>query len=110
MADEDLLERFRRSHPQGIFLDFDGTLSEIVAKPDQARPAPGAHSVLARMVARRDLVAVVSGRPAGDVRSLIDVPGIEVFGLYGIEGQHLGVDEDDEIRSEVERVAALVPG
>jgi trehalose 6-phosphate phosphatase len=109
MADEDLLERFRRSHPRGIFLDFDGTLSEIVARPDLARPAGGANSVLAGIVVRHDIVAVVSGRPADEVRSLIDIPGIEVFGHYGIEGKHLDMDHD-EVRSEVEKAAALATG
>jgi trehalose 6-phosphate phosphatase len=108
MADEDLLERSRRSHPRGIFLDFDGTLSEIVARPELARPAPGANSVPAGVVAHHDIVAVVSGRPAVEVRSLIDVPGIEVFGHYGIQG-HVDMDHD-EVRSEVEKAATLATG
>jgi trehalose 6-phosphate phosphatase len=110
MAEEDPLERFRRSHPRGIFLDFDGTLSEIVARPDQARPAEGARSVLTGIVARHDLVAVVSGRPADEVRSLLDVQGIEVFGHYGIEDGHLDIDRDDALRSQVEEAVAVAPG
>jgi trehalose 6-phosphate phosphatase len=110
MANEDLLERFRRSHPRGIFLDFDGTLSEIVARPDHARPAPEAHAVLAGLVANHDLVAVVSGRPGEEARSLIDVPGIEVFGHYGIEGHRLDRSQEDDVRSEVRKAMALAPG
>ena len=110
MADQDVIERLLRSQPRGIFLDFDGTLSEIVARPEDARPAAGAQSILAGLSARHDLVAVVSGRPAGEVRALLDVPGIEVFGHYGIEDDHLGLVQDAEVRSEVEQAASLVPG
>jgi trehalose 6-phosphate phosphatase len=39
---EDTLERFRRATRKGIFLDFDGTLSEIVPRPELAEPLPGA--------------------------------------------------------------------
>jgi trehalose 6-phosphate phosphatase len=108
--DEDLLERFRRSHPTGVFLDFDGTLSEIVLRPDQARAALGARVILAGLVSRHELVAVVSGRPADAVRGLIEVPGMEVFGHYGIEGAGLGMGHDDEVRTELFRAAAAVPG
>jgi trehalose 6-phosphate phosphatase len=110
MAHEDLLERFRSSPRRGIFLDFDGTLSEIVARPDQARPLPEARSVLQSLVPRHDLVAVVSGRRAEEVRAMIEVPGIEVFGHYGIEGHGLGAVEDPAIRLEVEKAAGQVEG
>jgi trehalose 6-phosphate phosphatase len=66
-----------------ILLDYDGTLSDIVARPDQARPAAGVREVLAALAGRYALVAVVSGRPTEDVASLIDVPGIRYAGHYG---------------------------
>src|SRR5207302_1813588 len=60
------------------------TLSDIVPRPDLARPRPEASDVLARLARDYAIVAVVSGRPAEEVRSFLGVPGVEVFGLYGL--------------------------
>ena len=44
--------------------------------------------MLARLAGQYAIVAIVSGRPAQEVRSLLGVPEVEVFGLYGLtEGQ-----------------------
>lgn len=110
MADQELLDRFRRSQPRGIFLDFDGTLSEIVARPDQARPLPWARSVLEELAARNDLVAVVSGRRTEDVRALIGASGIEVFGQYGIEDGGVEGVQAEEVRQALDRAARDVQG
>jgi trehalose 6-phosphate phosphatase len=110
MAQQELLERFRRGRPNGIFLDFDGTLLEIVARPDQARPIPEARPILAELARRYDLVAVVSGRRTDEVRALIESPEIEVFGHYGItESAGEGV-RSSEVLSRVNEVAGDVPG
>jgi len=69
-----------------LFLDFDGTLSPIVADPAEARPLPGVPGVLARLVGRFALVAIVSGRPLAFLaEALGPVPGLHVSGLYGLE-------------------------
>jgi trehalose 6-phosphate phosphatase len=67
-----------------VFLDFDGTLSEIAAAPELAVPEVGALDVLARMVEHVDLTVVLSGRPVDDLRRLIPVDGVELIGLYGL--------------------------
>jgi trehalose 6-phosphate phosphatase len=68
-----------------VFLDFDGSLSRIVSRPEHARPVEGARIVLATLVDRYRVVAVVSGRRSEEVAALLAVPGIRYFGLYGIE-------------------------
>lgn len=109
MAEDDLLGLFMRSRPRGIFLDFDGTLSEIVPRPDQAQPQPEARSLLAELSQRYEPVAVISGRPTSEVRALLDVPEVEVFGQYGIEhGPSGGLEAN--VRSDVEKAAADVEG
>ncbi|HEV8421605.1 MAG TPA: trehalose-phosphatase [Actinomycetota bacterium] len=110
MSNHDVLERFRRSPRRGIFLDFDGTLSEIVARPEQAEPVPQARPVLAELARRNDLVAIVSGRRTEDVRALIGVPGIEVFGQYGIEDHRLEGIQNEELKREVDQAAGQVEG
>ncbi|MFI1867351.1 trehalose-phosphatase [Streptomyces jumonjinensis] len=74
-----------------VALDFDGTLAEIVADPEQARAHPGAVPALARLAPEVASVAVVTGRPAGvAVRygGFAGVPGLDhlvVLGHYGAE-------------------------
>jgi trehalose 6-phosphate phosphatase len=103
----------------GIFTDFDGTLSEIAPTPGEAVAVPGARETLEALAGIYDLVAVISGRRAGDVASLLGRPaGVRWFGLYGLEVEGGPVDPMAEaIRErvtdlllEVEAVAALVPG
>ncbi|WP_195210229.1 trehalose-phosphatase [Actinomarinicola tropica] len=67
-----------------VFLDFDGTLSPIVADPAAAALLPGVQPVVARL-ARQVPVAVVSGRGAADVAERVGVPGIHVAGSHGFE-------------------------
>ncbi|HEY6679163.1 MAG TPA: trehalose-phosphatase [Actinomycetota bacterium] len=69
----------------GILLDFDGSLSAIVARPDDARPVEGAREVLAALAVRYRVVAVISGRRSEEVAALLDVPKVRYFGLYGLE-------------------------
>lgn len=68
----------------GVFLDFDGTLSEIVNEPGDARPIDGAVEALndlAGVVAR---VGVLSGRPVAFLEQFFP-PTLVLAGLYGLE-------------------------
>ncbi|MHA7652400.1 trehalose-phosphatase [Mycobacterium sp. ML4] len=67
-----------------IFLDFDGTLSEIVGQPESATLAPGAAEAL-RALTRQCPVAVISGRDLADIRAKIDVEGLWFAGSHGFE-------------------------
>jgi trehalose 6-phosphate phosphatase len=110
--------RERRSS-SGLFLDFDGTLAEIVARPEEARPAGGAVEVLRALAAEFRVVSVVSGRRAvGLAQRLGSPPGVRCYGLYGLEDESGTLDpaaarylEDlDGVLPELERAAAAVPG
>lgn len=71
-----------------IALDFDGTLSPIVADPMQARPVPGVIDTLAKLAGRGARIAVVTGRDASTVLRLGEltrIPGLLVSGLHGAE-------------------------
>ena len=76
-----------------IAVDFDGTLSPIVADPAAARAAPGAADALARLGGRVGTVAIITGRPAAEAVALggfADVPGLIVLGHYGAERWQAG--------------------
>lgn len=68
----------------GVFLDFDGTLSEIVTRPGDARPFPGATELLEALARRLGLVAVVSGRGADQLLEWLG-PDVEIWGVHGAE-------------------------
>jgi trehalose 6-phosphate phosphatase len=69
----------------GLFLDFDGVLAPIVARPEDAAPPPETRAELERLVGRYALVAVVSGRAGDDVRARVGVDGVVCVGSHGLE-------------------------
>jgi trehalose 6-phosphate phosphatase len=103
-----------RAADSGVFLDFDGTLSEIAAVPAAAKAVPGATEILARLADRFRVVAVVSGRMASEVkRKLGNPPGVRFFGLYGLERPHEAGEQPQESRTVEEilpRVLEVVAG
>ena len=73
-----------------VGLDFDGTLSPIVADPALARPAVGAVQVVRRLAAVAGTLAVITGRPAITVVRLFGLdadapPNLVVLGHYGLQ-------------------------
>ena len=71
-----------------VAVDFDGTLSRIVTRPEHARPVDGAVETLRRLAGLVGTVAVVTGRAAPAVVELAGldvVPGLRVLGHYGLE-------------------------
>lgn len=124
MADtiDDVVETLPRDQQLLVLVDFDGTLSEIVATPDQAVPAPGAEEALRRL-GDACQVAVVSGRPVRDLRRrLTTAPSVTLAGGHGTEVQHPDgtvdalVDPDvvgpvlDEVEAELHRVVDVSMG
>jgi len=68
----------------GVLLDFDGSLSEIVAHPDLARPVEGAREVLEALVPRFRVVAI-DGCSAVDRETPLDDLPFVVNGLTADE-------------------------
>ncbi|HVF52419.1 MAG TPA: trehalose-phosphatase [Actinomycetota bacterium] len=68
----------------GLFLDFDGTLSDIVHVPDEARPLEGVTDLLTLLSARLNVVAIVSGRSAGQLLEWLG-PEVEIWGVHGVQ-------------------------
>jgi trehalose 6-phosphate phosphatase len=69
----------------GLVTDVDGTISPIVARPDEARVLPAARDALAQLRELIALVAVVSGRRVADARAMVGLEGIEYVGNHGLE-------------------------
>lgn len=81
------------SRPEhALFLDFDGTLVEIVDRPDAVAVAPELPTTLARLSdALGGALAIVSGRPIAflDAKLAPFVP--DAAGLHGVERRLAGV-------------------
>lgn len=70
----------------GFFFDFDGTLAPIQDDPEAVRAPEPARAALTGLAGRARRVAVISARPVGFLAGRLgDVPGLELFGLYGLE-------------------------
>ncbi|MEX1021991.1 MAG: trehalose-phosphatase, partial [Dehalococcoidia bacterium] len=70
-----------------VFLDYDGTLSPIVATPDLAVLGDGVEAALVRLVAVAD-VAIVSGRGLDDLRTRVGIAGLTYAGSHGFEVEY----------------------
>lgn len=65
----------------GLFFDFDGTLSEIVDVPSDARPIEGVVEMLSQLSQRFRSVVIVSGRSAVELVRWLG--GVEIWGAHG---------------------------
>ena len=95
-----------------IAMDFDGTLSPIVANPDDARAQPGAVAAMTALAKAVGTVAVITGRsPAGAVRlgGLEAVPGLIVLGHYGWQRWQDGQLSAPEVPPAVRAARAALP-
>lgn len=83
------LEALRQAPERAVVaLDYDGTLAPVVARPEDAVPAPGAVEALTALAGRVGTLALVTGRPADvvvELAGLADVPGLLVLGQYGAQ-------------------------
>lgn len=84
-----------------VALDFDGTMSPIVPRPEDARLHEAVEAPLRRLVERSDtVVAIVSGRGLSDVRARVVMPGIYYAGNHGFEIEGPDVDRVHPAASE----------
>lgn len=91
----------------GVLLDVDGTLSPIVARPEDARLGSGARESIEALLPRLALVAVVSGRPTREASAMVGVQGVTVLGSYGLGDVP---DVPPGVIAAVEAVAGQIPG
>lgn len=79
-------KRIRRSGHVLLFLDYDGTLTPIVRRPEKALLSPSTGKLLEKLRADpRYTLAVISGRSLRDVRKLVGLRGIVYAGNHGLE-------------------------
>jgi trehalose 6-phosphate phosphatase len=82
----DLLERLADEPSRaGIFLDVDGVLAPIVARPEDATVPVPTRAELRRLNERYALVACISGRDGQTAATIVGVPELVYVGNHGLE-------------------------
>jgi alpha,alpha-trehalase len=89
------LERRIASRRIVLFLDYDGTLTPIVQRPEFAVLSDAMRATLERL-ARRVPTAIVSGRALDDVRALVGLESLYYAGNHGFEIQLPGRSDRQE--------------
>lgn len=83
---EHIRERLADSDHVLVCLDFDGTLAPISDDPDAPELTAANRETLESLTGRDDVsLAVISGRSLADVRSRVDVDGLDYSGNHGLE-------------------------
>jgi alpha,alpha-trehalose-phosphate synthase [UDP-forming]/trehalose-phosphatase len=78
--------RIGQAQRVAAIFDFDGTLTPLVDRPEDAVLPPRVRSLLARIAAHpRALVAVISGRSLADLEARVALDGICYAGHHGLQ-------------------------
>ncbi|MFH1790384.1 MAG: trehalose-phosphatase [Candidatus Omnitrophota bacterium] len=83
-------EALFRKKEIAFFLDYDGTLTPIVDRPDLAVIAPDMRSVVTEL-SKKCLVAIVSGRMRQDVENLVGINELIYAGSHGFDIKGPGI-------------------
>ena len=115
----DEIRRCLAGRTPAVFLDYDGTLTPIVERPEDARLPDAVRRAVERLASRRT-VAVISGRDLDDVRRMVGVDdivyagshGFDIAGPGGLAEQHAVelLPELDQAEEELRSLLAPVPG
>lgn len=82
----EISKRIRTASHVFLFLDFDGTLTPIVERPEMARLSSEMKDMLIRLSRRDHLtVAVISGRALDDIEKLVGIDHLIYAGNHGMQ-------------------------
>jgi trehalose 6-phosphate phosphatase len=113
---EEVSQSLKASHLYYLGFDFDGTLSPIVADPEEAQIQPGVGRLLRDLSFFENvIIAIFSGRSLEDIRGRVAIEGIAYSGEHGLAIQLPGgqvfeknpFDGSTGIHQQIERIKAL---
>ncbi|MBU1888114.1 MAG: trehalose-phosphatase [Candidatus Omnitrophica bacterium] len=69
-----------------LFLDYDGTLTPVVSRPEDARLSASVKKILKKLNSYPGLsIAIISGRSLKDTKKLVSIRGLVYAGNHGLE-------------------------
>jgi len=84
--------RIREAEHILLLIDYDGTLTPIVQRPELAHLSPEVKECLQRLSSSPRLtLGIISGRTLGDLQKMVDISGIIYVGNHGLEIEGTGV-------------------
>jgi trehalose 6-phosphate phosphatase len=98
-----------QARPAALITDIDGTISRIVARPEEAAVSDRAKRALARLSEALDLVAVVTAREEGVARRLVGLDGLTYVGNYGLFAIAAGLDELAPVKAQAQALLGSLP-
>ncbi|WP_408095764.1 trehalose-phosphatase [Peredibacter sp. HCB2-198] len=106
--------KFINGREMALFLDFDGTLSEIVPNHTEAQMVEEIRPILTR-IAESIKVAIISGRDRQDVKARVGIDGVFYAGCHGydISGPgcfHFQVEEAEIASEEMSEAIQKIEG
>ena len=81
----DLIGEALKQSPFGLITDVDGTISQTAPTPLQAKVSPLCHHYLSLLCNQLAVVAAISGRPAVEVKDMMEIDGMVYIGNHGLE-------------------------
>jgi trehalose 6-phosphate phosphatase len=104
----DLPAKLAIEHKIALFLDYDGTISEITPDVANARPVPGAPELIERLASRdRFQVALISGRQVETLVHLLGVRrNVTYVGNHGL--QIMRADGSGQVAIDPQRLRAAL--
>ncbi|MBE9129408.1 MULTISPECIES: trehalose-phosphatase [unclassified Coleofasciculus] len=86
-----------------LFIDYDGTLTPIVKRPEEAALSEEMRSLL-RQLSLRVTVGIISGRDLRDVQTLVGLENLYYAGSHGFD-----IAGPDDMREQQEEAQASLP-
>jgi trehalose 6-phosphate phosphatase len=101
-----------RGRRLAVFLDYDGTLTPIVQRPELAVLSEAMRRTV-RELAAHCTVAVISGRDLADVRKLVGIDSIYYAGSHGFDiggpkGRHLEHEQGTDFLPALDRAEGML--
>ena len=92
-----------------LLLDYDGTLTPIVERPELANLSESTRLMLEALVQRYDFtVGVISGRALADLKDKVSIPGIIYAGNHGLEIEGPGINFVNPVAEELRPILRVV--
>jgi trehalose 6-phosphate phosphatase len=106
-------KKLRSAKHKVILFDYDGTLTPIVDRPENARLADGNKAMLSKLNQRQGVtVGIISGRAISDIREMVGLDNIILAGNHGLEIEGPGIrfihPLTDEIKSAIHVIGLVL--